>query len=129
MRLPDWPERLADYVESMRDDPFEWGKNDCATFAAGAVEAITGKRPELPIYNDSKSYLLLIQETSMADRLTAIFGQSIPVAFAQRGDVVILDHAERLILSICMGSECVSPSADGIYFSLKPNSGAAWKVG
>ena len=37
-RLEDWPERLAAYVDAHRDTPFRWGQNDCATFAAGAVE-------------------------------------------------------------------------------------------
>ena len=41
-RLADWPERLADLVELRRAAPFVWGANDCATFAADAVLAITG---------------------------------------------------------------------------------------
>lgn len=41
-RLPDWPERLAAFIEQRRHRPFAWGDNDCASFAAGAVAAMTG---------------------------------------------------------------------------------------
>lgn len=41
-RLPDWPERLAAYIEQQRHEPFTYGVNDCATFAAGALAAMTG---------------------------------------------------------------------------------------
>jgi hypothetical protein len=39
----DWDIRLADYVESVREKSFEWGKFDCLIFANGAVRAQTGK--------------------------------------------------------------------------------------
>lgn len=44
-RLSDWRSRLSRYIESVRADPFVWGESDCACFAAGAVEAMTGADP------------------------------------------------------------------------------------
>lgn len=41
-RLPDWNARLSAYIDSVRRAPFEPGVLDCALFAAGAVEAMTG---------------------------------------------------------------------------------------
>lgn len=33
---------LLDYLDSRRRTPFEWGKHDCACFAAGAIDAVHG---------------------------------------------------------------------------------------
>jgi hypothetical protein len=43
-RLPDWPERLADYLAAMRPHRFAWGTHDCVRFAAGAIAATTGRQ-------------------------------------------------------------------------------------
>ncbi len=43
-RLPDWQIRLADHIQNVSVQPFEWGKSDCLTWCAGAVEAMTGCR-------------------------------------------------------------------------------------
>lgn len=41
-RYRDWIARLDAYVRSHAGTPFTWGTLDCALFAAGAVEAMTG---------------------------------------------------------------------------------------
>ncbi len=42
-RLPDWRARLTDYMGQVVRIPFRPGAHDCALFAAGAVEAQTGR--------------------------------------------------------------------------------------
>ena len=37
-RLRDWPERLDALLRSRAAVPFEWGRNDCCTFVADAIE-------------------------------------------------------------------------------------------
>jgi hypothetical protein len=41
-RRPDWQSRLVDYLGRASRMPFQPGRHDCALFAAGAVEAMTG---------------------------------------------------------------------------------------
>lgn len=41
-RLDDWPARLRRYVDARRRVEFHWGRSDCARWAGGAVEAVTG---------------------------------------------------------------------------------------
>lgn len=41
-RLPDWRQRLDDYLDSIDGKPFRWGELDCALFAADCVQAMTG---------------------------------------------------------------------------------------
>ena len=43
MRRPDWENRLADYLISVRERPHVYGKHDCMLLVAGAVRAVTGK--------------------------------------------------------------------------------------
>lgn len=45
MRLHDWEHRLTRYVTEVACTGFAHGSHDCALFAAGAVEAITGIDP------------------------------------------------------------------------------------
>jgi hypothetical protein len=42
MRRPDWQSRLVAYLGRASRLPFQPGRHDCALFAAGAVEAMTG---------------------------------------------------------------------------------------
>lgn len=43
-RLPDWHSRYNDFIEKMRQTPFEWGKNDCGPAWAGqVVSVLTGE--------------------------------------------------------------------------------------
>jgi hypothetical protein len=43
-RRPDWYTRYVDFIEEMRQTPFEWGVNDCGPAWAGrVVEVITDR--------------------------------------------------------------------------------------
>lgn len=41
-RHPDWRQRLTAYLRARAGQPYRPGRHDCALFAAGAVEAMTG---------------------------------------------------------------------------------------
>jgi hypothetical protein len=45
VRYSDWEERLAVYRDRVEEEPFVWGTHDCALFAAGCVNAMTGVDP------------------------------------------------------------------------------------
>jgi len=42
VRKETWPTDLADFIESRKDTPFQWGIHDCTLFAADAALAMTG---------------------------------------------------------------------------------------
>jgi hypothetical protein len=42
VRRPDWRSRLDQYLAACARRKFDAGRHDCALFAAGAVEAVTG---------------------------------------------------------------------------------------
>ncbi len=42
-KLPGWQKRLTDFLRANHARPFQPGRWDCAIWAAGAVEAMTGE--------------------------------------------------------------------------------------
>jgi hypothetical protein len=82
--------------------PFEWGFNDCALFAADAVQAMTGEdpAPDLRGYDSEFGAIRTMKENGWAgveETLEAVCNRSgfydVPVAFARRGDVLLLECA------------------------------------
>ena len=129
-RLEDWPERLAAYVDAHRDTPFRWGQNDCATFAAGAVEAITGHPMEVPIVESAQDYARFVADLGAlrehaADHLGAPLASP---AFARRGDVVLMLLDGRETLGVCIGVEAAAPGASGVLTVPMSAASAAWRV-
>jgi hypothetical protein len=94
-RYPDWPERLAAFIETRRAEPFAWGSNDCGLFAADAVRAIYG----IDLAHDLRGAYHSEEGAKQAvggalepyaERICAAFGfEEIRPLFAQRGDVVL----------------------------------------
>lgn len=129
-RLPDWPERLAEYLDGRRDVPFAWGKNDCATFAAGAVEAITGEPLDIPHVDSATAYAHFERDHGPLDAIVDdTLGKRLPSpAFAQRGDVVLVKLDGRDSLGVCIGAEAAAPAADGMLTVPMSTAAAAWRV-
>ena len=98
-RRGDWAERLNEYLESCRRQPFRWGHLDCVLFVCGAVHAMTGEHP-LPqlcgAYQSKRGAAKTIQkfgrnleEAIEAECRRCGFTEIAP-ALAQRGDIVLL---------------------------------------
>lgn len=128
MREQHWPEALADFIEARREMPFEWGPNDCCAFAAAALEAMTGERPPLPAYASERDAARLLREAPLRERVDELYGPEIVPAFAQRGDLVLLDLDGRATLGVCVGDEVVAPGPDGVLTFPRSLALAAWKV-
>ena len=92
-RHADWPARLNAYVCDVQRNEFAWGRFDCCTFAAGAVQAMTGEDPMAAYRNQYRSRLeaaLALRETgsgTLAGTLEGIFGPPVPGAQGRRGDI------------------------------------------
>lgn len=118
-RIPGWRSRLNAYVESKRREPFQYGINDCATFAAGAVEAMTGSDPAA-LYRGTYA--------TEADGNAALVAAGYPdvIALAQAlytridrsqvgvGDLVLIETPDGAALGVCGGARCFAVSRDGL---------------
>ena len=132
MRRQSWPERLSDYFDARRDMPFAWGTgengNDCASFAAGAIEAMTGNAPALPAYEGAAGAARVMDDGSVRERCEALYGAVIPVSFAQRGDLVLMLMEGRETLAICEGDYLAGPGETGMLFVPRTLGVCAWRV-
>lgn len=96
MRRQDWQRRLEEFLAAAERKPFAWGTWDCATFAAAAVEAVTGRDPfpwSLGTYSDAKGarrFLRAGKWRSLEAAIDATVGnrRASPL-LAQRGDLVL----------------------------------------
>ena len=107
MRKQNHIELLADYLQEARSKAFEWGRHDCATFAAGSVELITGRHIEfqdLRGVRSSEEVIVALRKQSLKERVTLILGPPISVGLAKRGDIVLEEsESEREALGVCFG--------------------------
>lgn len=97
-RFDDWYPRLVAYVSRVRFLPFEYGRHDCALFAAGAVEAMTGNDPAAKLrgkYSTLAGGLRKLRRLGFdnhAEFATSILPEVIEgPAFGQIGDIAALD--------------------------------------
>lgn len=128
-RRTDWDARLYAFMESRRVMPFAWSSNDCATFAADAVEAVTGERLQIPQAGTPEAYARLVRDQgTLREMAGALLGDSIAPSYAQRGDVVLLMLDERETLGICVGAEIAGPGADGLALVPMSHAVAAWRI-
>ena len=135
-RLPDWPERLAAYLQTVRQRPFAWGTHDCVRFTAGAVQAVTG-RDLLPAqWADAATAARLLRALGGLRGAVGTVLQPLPApAFAQRGDVVLVrlpqadGRARRQCLAVADGARCWAPSQGGLVAIDAGLACAAWGVG
>lgn len=93
-RVTDWEARLAAHIEAASGEAYQLGKHDCAWFAAGAVEAVTGANPwpkKAARYASPKGQakaLAAFGWQTLDDACDALLGPRIPPLAAHRGDIV-----------------------------------------
>lgn len=110
MRLYNWETRLASYLARVSREGFAWGRHDCALFAAGGVEAVTGVDPAAAWrgrYGSLAEGLRLIREAGFHDHIDAAIQRHPPVPRGQvmLGDLAIVPTSlgERAALGIAQG--------------------------
>lgn len=134
-RLPDWPERLAAFIEARRDQPFDWAVNDCCALAADAVLAMTGRdflADYRGRYATEEQAAALMGEGGLPaflPRVMAAFG-AVPVlpAEAQRGDVALIGLENQLVCGVVTGPHIAAPGARGLAFVPLRRASMAWGV-
>lgn len=141
-RCEDWPARLDAVLSAARRRPHVWGDHDCCLFGADARDAICGIAPDRGIaahyrgrYKTVRGARGLLKRLGGINGLMQLAGPEIPVAMAQRGDLVLLP-AERIAegltdvtLAVCAGDSAAGPGLDGLVFVPMSVATRAWAVG
>lgn len=130
MRHHDWPEKLAEFIETRRETAFAWGSHDCCQFAAGAVEAVTGTNPAAAwtYANEAEAQALIAAAGSLEALVTQAMGEPVHPSRAGRGDVVLAELENGPTVGVCVGRECVFPAETGLTFRPREITLTAWKV-
>lgn len=122
--------------------PFAWGQNDCALFAADAIEAFTGTDIAAAFrgkYSDEAGAMAAVREvtggTTLTDAAAWCAAKYNMVELehplmAQRGDLVIVEDAGRDIAGIVhlSGRHVVSVGEDGLKRLCITKVRRAWRV-
>jgi hypothetical protein len=130
MRISAWEDALANYIAIKRDEPFEYGINDCCMFAAGAVLEITGEDPMAEFrgkYDSLKGSLKVIKEIGAGTLEATLDGKfpEVPIGHAQRGDLAFFDDS----IGVVMGGFAYFVSDDGLERINRSLWDKCWSVG
>lgn len=136
-RPEDWPARLDLFFKEAQTRSFAWGQHDCALWAAdwllvlGYPDALGDLRGRWSSHLGAARLLKRLGGlgTATGCRLAAIGVQTVSVAFARRGDLVLIRPSRGLDgLSICTGSRAACLAPQGITFLDKAKASVAWRI-
>lgn len=133
MRLADWEERFAQLVHESQLRAFKWGAFDCCTFAADAVEALTGDDPMRHLRGQYRTWrgaaVLVRRLGGLRQAVVDVLGAPMPhPAMAQRGDVVLVRGEQAPALGVVVGSAALVPLQTGMQRIALGDWLAAWRV-
>jgi hypothetical protein len=94
-----WETRLTDYIDSVRNKPFNWSNHNCAIFVANCVKVTTGvdliEEFRGVFATEAQAYSFMNEKgfQTLRDATIAKLGEPIQnINFAKRGDIVLLTH-------------------------------------
>lgn len=118
-RRADWQDALVAYLHACARLPFEPGVFDCALFAAGAIEAMTGFDPAAELrgtYATEEEGFAKIAAAGFADHIEMVarLFEEIPVSLARPGDLAAVSTPGNLAaLAVVQGEHVYVPRARG----------------
>ncbi len=120
---------LLNFIESQSATPFDWLRNDCARYAAGAIVA-QGQANPLHGFGGWRSLQGAMRALRRAGGLEAAVSsrlRRISPAMAQRGDIAgVPDETMGLRLMVVEGETLVGPGPNGNHRSKRQAMTVAW---
>lgn len=107
-RYSFWRTALTDYVQAASARPFKWAEHDCATFAAGAVHAMTGEDFAASYrgrYQTLRGGLRLLKKAGFDNHaeLAASLFEEVHPSRAMVGDIATVEEGGAIALGIIQG--------------------------
>lgn len=134
-RRQDWPERLSAFIAAREHTPFQWGVQDCCTFAADAALTITDEDPMA----DLRGYTTAVEAARLlVTPIAELVGARLPAVargFAQRGDLAIApqlnddDRFGRDAVMIVDGDWLIGAGRTGLVRAPRRVAAATFRVG
>jgi hypothetical protein len=108
---------LTAYVARVARLRFQWGQHDCAIFAAGAVEALTGRDLAAPYrgrYSTMRGGLRVIRRDGFADH-AAYFAAHLPEKTRPTpGDLAVIPTPDGPAMGVVQGAHVYVLSPEGL---------------
>lgn len=115
-RQKGWQGRLAAFLASVARTPFSPGTHDCALFAAGAVEALTGVDLAADWrgrYHTLRGGVRVLRRAGYADHI-ALARSHFPATTTPRpGDLAVVSTPDGPALGVVQGLMIYAPAAIG----------------
>ena len=140
-RFPDWPSRLDHYIAATRDLRFRWGEVDCCLWACGAVEAMTGIDPAMPLrgrYGDLDGAVGALYDFAGGGLLETVRAlaelhhkdELRSPLYAQRGDLVVARGPRGWPdgLGVCIGAAAAYLTPKGLRQVPLRHAITAWRI-
>lgn len=136
-RIENWPAALAQCVADHAAVPFEWGVNDCGTFAVACERAICGGVSTFDDlagvgYKTAKGWERCMRKLGFSDPHDLLASRLRPIAplKAQRGDwVLVATRTAPPGLAVVMGAYATGPGPTGLLRYPLRHAIHAYKVG
>ena len=117
-RISEWRVALMQFLGEAARKPLSFGQHDCAIFAAGAVQAMTGEDFAEPFrgrYSTLADGLRLLKVAGHGDHVALARSclPSIPVAEAMPGDLAVCDGDGVPALGVVQGAAVYVLQAQG----------------
>lgn len=132
----DWRVHLDSLVYERLNAPFRWGSNDCALFAADAVQATTGVdfAAKLRGYRTAREALRIISARGgLVSIATRALGAALAPIFACTGDIALVPSSrgsKRVSLAVCLSCDKAAvPGAMGLQIVPIDRALCVWRVG
>ena len=133
IRRHDWLERLQELVQSRMTVPFEYGVNECCTFCADAVLAMTGHDPMSHLrgkWSSEREALKVLKNLGgLLNAVLDVLGPSHDPNYSQRGDVVYVTGDRDSLLTVNMGEYLMAPSKSGMAYLALSTAHSSWAIG
>jgi len=138
VRLYNWQLRFEAFMRERFATPFAWGSNDCCTFAADCVLALTGvdvAPPALRLHRTQAQAADALAAHGGVQRIArAALGAPLPPHRAGVGDVVLVRMPDatgtpQKALAICNGCIALAPSSLGLVPVSLRDAICCWRVG
>jgi hypothetical protein len=135
-RLPDWPERMNAALTEACGIPFAWGTHDCWLAAAAIACAVTGRDPAAAVrgayHTEEEAEARLARagglEALVAEAMAAFGAPECDPAFAQRGDVVLVEAGNQLMAGVVADARIAVPGAEGMQLLRLGRARRAWAI-
>lgn len=133
MRRADWHQRLTVYLAECQSRPFAYGRHDCALFAAGAIEAMTGHDPagnDRGKYKTIRGGLGRLKRRKIKDHIAAAdtMFEACATNMVRPGDLVAVKADPGMALGIVQGEMIYVLSPSGLGLVPITLAEKAWKI-